>query len=43
MFTIVYVTKIVQDYLISQIILITVLMLFTYKTVVKIIIKYNIT
>ena len=43
MYTIVYVTKIVQDYLISQIILITVLMLFTYKTVVKIIIKYNIT
>ena len=43
MYTIVYVTKIVQDYLMSQIILITVLMLFTYKTVVKIIIKYNIT
>ena len=43
MYTIVYVTKIVQDYLMPQIILITVLMLFTYKTVVKIIIKYNIT
>ena len=43
MYTIVYVTKIVQDYLISQIILITVLTSLTYKTVVKIIIKYNIT